>query len=145
MSTQLMSLSNQIFEGPRGEDVLSRTQSKAARRGKKLSTVDDFHREVFDIVQSSLKEPRLSESNATALVSDSNTMNSSENVFRERAEEVLEANTYTGSGSSEQNPCKKRLREVSDMMKKSSSKLSGSALKKEGIKLVRIRRHLRAR
>lgn len=143
MSTQLTSLSKQVFNGSiakvKSGDVFFRTQSRNATFRKKLSTVDDFHHEIFNIVQSNIKEQPLNESHAGQFVSESNIMNSSENIFREGAEEVLEANTYNNSDSSEKNANKKNLKNVSEMMKISPAKLSGSGLEQGTIQMVHIR------
>jgi hypothetical protein len=66
-------------------------------------------------------------------------MNSSENIFKEKAEEVLEANTYN-NGTSTKNQNKKNREEMSEIMKQNLLKSLNTEPKTDAIRMVRIRK-----
>lgn len=122
MSTQLSSLSKQIFQNTaksKASDLFFRTQPKNTLVRKK-SSVDDFHHEIFNIVEKNIRDGNRRNTRALTVNSESLGMNSSENLFRERAEEVLEGNTYNNEPYSAKEQKQKDLKDLSHMIKKSS-------------------------
>ena len=102
---------------------------------KKKSTVDEFHHQIFNIVQKNLIDQNYQESDPFNIISESNLMNSSENMFREKAEEVLEANTYNNHGSSNKRNKEKDIKNITEILNLKSSNHS----KEEGITMVKIK------
>jgi hypothetical protein len=122
MSTQLITLSKNIFTQPKNtmsSKIFFKTQSKNEKL-LKHSTVENFHHEIFNIVQKNIVDQNTQSSKILEMNTESMLMNSSENLYREKAEEVLEANTYNNDPYSTREQKKKDLKDVSEMIKKHS-------------------------